>query len=225
MADASERRSWDVGRFARTLDFFDAVPVVSWVRSLVFGSTPPPPAPHIQAGEIFNFQQSNAEIKEIWGALDDVVMGGVSSSSLALTPEGALFAGNVSTDNSGGFVSVRTRNFEPGLNLSDREGILLRVKGDGQRYKFFLRDGEGWDSVAYGISFDTVADQWTDVRLPFADLRPVFRAKTLENATPLNTSSVRSLQIMLSKFEYDRQLNPHFKPGNFHLLVSAIGVY
>lgn len=225
MADSSKRSAWDFGRFVQTLDFFEAIPVVSWVRSLVFGSTPPAPAPQVRAGEIFNFQQPDVQLKDIWGALDDVVMGGVSSSSLTLTPEGALFTGTVSTGNSGGFVSVRTRNFEPGLNLGGREGMLLRVKGDGQRYKFFLRDGEGWDSIAYGISFDTVADQWIDVRLPFADVRPVFRAKTLDDAAPLNTESVRSLQIMLSKFEYDRQLNPHFKPGNFHLLVGAIAVY
>ncbi|MEM9155388.1 MAG: CIA30 family protein, partial [Cyanobacteria bacterium P01_F01_bin.33] len=148
MTRSSRRRTWNLGRFVQTLDFFEVIPVVSWMRSMMFGSTPPPPTPQIQAGDIFNFQQPNAEVESLWGALDDVVMGGVSSSSLRLTANGALFTGNVSTDNSGGFVSARTRNFEPALDLSGHVGILMRVKGDGQRYKFFIRDSEGWDSVA-----------------------------------------------------------------------------
>jgi hypothetical protein len=54
---------------------------------------------------------------------------------------------------------------------------------------------------------------------------PVFRAKTVKNGPSLNSSQIRSLQLMLSKFEYDGALNPHFEAGSFALLVQAIAVH
>ncbi len=44
-----------------------------------------------------------------------------------------VFRGLVSTDNSGGFASVRCRNFEPALDLGAYEGIEMRLKvGEGE---------------------------------------------------------------------------------------------
>ncbi|MBD2597263.1 CIA30 family protein [Nostoc spongiaeforme FACHB-130] len=174
---------------------------------------------------IFDFTHPSAELRNIWGALDDVVMGGVSSSNIQLIDNAALFAGNVSTANSGGFASVRTKNFDPPFNLSGYTGVELRVKGDGQRYKLFLRPDATWDGLGYSYSFDTVANTWTNIRIPFAELTPVFRAKTVKDAPPLNTSRISSFQLMLSKFEYDGALNPKFTPGGFCLQVESIKAY
>lgn len=79
------------------------------------------------------------------------VMGGVSESSLRIVPgageaaesggataAAAVFAGEVKTSNSGGFVSVRTRKMSPPLDLSTYDALRLRVKGDGNRYKFSM---------------------------------------------------------------------------------------
>lgn len=174
---------------------------------------------------LFDFTQPTQDIKEAWGALDDIVMGGVSESSLRIIPDGALFTGFVSTANSGGFVSVRTRNFEPPLNLSEYQGIQLRVKGDGKRYKFIIRCNEGWDSVAYCYSFDTVYNITTTIQIPFEKLIPVFRAKTLKDGKPFDQSQVYSFQLMLSKFEYDGDLNPKFDAGIFQLQIESIKAY
>jgi len=57
--------------------------------------------------------------------------------------------GNVSTNNSGGFVSVRCKNFEPALDLAAYEGLKLRVLGNGLRYKCIIRTDAGWDGVGY----------------------------------------------------------------------------
>lgn len=219
-----ERQSWDAGRFLQTLSFFESIPVVSWLQHMVFGSTPPPP-PQPQAGLIFDFSQPSSTLNQVWGALDDVVMGGVSASSFQMQDSAALFTGTVSTENSGGFASVRTRNFDPPLNLTGHSGIELRLKGDGQRYKFLVRDEDSWDSLAYTYSFDTVPNQWIEVRIPFNLMSPVFRAKTVADAKGLNTARIRSLQLMLSKFEYNGALNPNFQPGEFRLSVRAIAVY
>jgi Complex I intermediate-associated protein 30 (CIA30) len=214
---------WDLGRFLQTLTYFEAVPVFSWVQKM-FGAAPSPP-PQPQSGVLFDFQFSTSALEETWGALDDVVMGGVSASSIRKGPEGAEFFGNVSTSNSGGFASVRTRNFNPPLNLSQSLGLEIDLQGDGNRYKFLLRDGESWDSIAYAYSFDTIAGEWQRVRIPFAELVPVFRAKTVGNASGLDAGSIRSLQVMLSKFEYDGQLNPHFQPGSFSLTLRSIQAF
>jgi hypothetical protein len=152
-------------------------------------------------------------------------MGGVSASTLQQEAEGALFTGYVSTANSGGFASVRSRNFEPPLNLGRKMGLEIKLKGDGNRYKFLIRDEDSWDSIAYAYSFDTTAGTWMTIQIPFAELVPVFRAKTVKGAPGLNPSRVRSLQLMLSKFEYDGVLNPYFSAGSFTLLVQSIAVY
>ncbi len=180
-------------------------------------------APNTQL-ELFDFTQPDINLQATWGAVDDVVMGGVSESGIRLADGYALFSGNVSTDNSGGFASVRTRNFEPSFNLSNYRGIELRVKGDGQRYKLFLRTEAKWDGVGYAYSFDTIANEWITIEVPFQDLVPIFRAKTVNDA-PLDTAQICSLQLMLSKFEYDKALNPRFKSGLFSLQVESISAY
>ena len=152
-------------------------------------------------------------------------MGGVSESDIRLERDRAVFSGNVSTANSGGFASVRTRNFSPPWDLSGYEGIALRVQGDGKRYKFIIR-GEGkWDGIGYCYSFDTLHNCWTTITIPFAELIPVFRAKTVPDAGPFNASQVYSMQLMLSKFEYDGALNPKFQAGMFSLEIESIKAY
>ena len=174
---------------------------------------------------IFDFTNPNADLKETWGAIDDVVMGGVSQSKIRFTDNEAVFSGIVSTENNGGFASVRTRNFEPPLDLSDYEGIEVKVIGDGKRYKFITRCEGKWDGVGYSYSFDTVYDFPTTIRIPFKDLIPVFRAKTVSEASSLDSSKIYSMQLMLSKFEYDGELNPKFEAGSFKLEVEYIKAY
>ena len=173
---------------------------------------------------LFDFANPNADIKETWGAIDDVVMGGVSKSNIRLADGKAIFLGIVSTDNNGGFASVRTRNLEPPLDLSEYEGIELKVIGDGKRYKFITRCEGKWDGVGYSHSFDTVDNFATIIRIPFQDLIPVFRAKTVSDAQ-FDRSKIYSLQLMLSKFEYDGELNPKFEAGSFRLAVEYIKAY
>lgn len=221
---SNNRAQWDAGRFLQTLAYFEVIPLISWLQKMFQGGSVAHPEPRDDRGNLFDFTRP-AEINSIWGALDDVVMGGVSASSFQLGDEAALFTGNVSTANSGGFASVRTRNFDPAIDLSSYQGIELQVKGDGNRYKFLMRDDDKWDSIAYSHSFDSVADQWIRVQIPFAELVPVFRAKTLSQADPIHSQNIRSLQLMLSKFEYDGALNPKFSPGTFRLEIRTIAAY
>ncbi|KAK6124178.1 hypothetical protein DH2020_042087 [Rehmannia glutinosa] len=208
---------------------------------------------------VFGFED-NLSRELPWGALDDVVMGGVSESTFLIDPNGGengrptgIFRGVVSTANNGGFTSVRTKNFSTPEDLSAYDGLELRVKGDGRRYKLIIRTSRDWDTVGYTTGFDTVKDQWQSIRLPFSSLRPIFRARTVSDAPPFNPSEIISLQarihenflfffssshlysaqyidmqllqLMFSKFEYDGKLNPTFAEGPFQLPVSSIRAY
>ncbi|XP_059436014.1 protein HIGH CHLOROPHYLL FLUORESCENCE PHENOTYPE 173, chloroplastic-like [Corylus avellana] len=180
---------------------------------------------------LFGFEDNN--LRELtWGALDDVVMGGVSESTFQIDLTGSevggptgVFKGVVSTANNGGFTSIRTKNFSVPEDVSAYEGLELRLKGDGRRYKLIIRTSRNWDTVGYTASFDTVADQWQSIRLPFSSLRPIFRARTVSDAPPFDPTSVISLQLMFSKFEYDGKLNPTFVEGAFQLPLSSIRTY
>lgn len=171
---------------------------------------------------VFDFSDGDVSA---WGTLDDVVMGGVSQGNFFLRDQKAVFAGSVSTDNSGGFSSVRTQNFDPPFDFSGWTGLRLNVQGDGQRYKVILRNSDGWDSPGYIYSFDTTADTPLAIDVPFDQLVPTFRARSLPDAPPFAPRQVFSFQLMLSKFEYDKQLNPQFTAGPFQLVMSSIGVY
>eukprot|EP00878_Enallax_costatus_P006301 GHUV01006605.1.p1 GENE.GHUV01006605.1~~GHUV01006605.1.p1 ORF type:complete len:707 (+),score=173.74 GHUV01006605.1:310-2430(+) len=175
---------------------------------------------------------TDADSADRWGALDDVVMGGVSESSMVFDRTGGeggaavlVFRGIVRTENSGGFVSVRCKNFQPVLDLSAYEGIQLRVKGNGLRYKMIIRSDTNWDGIGYCRSFDTTDGEWQDIFLPFSEFIPTFRARTLRDGTTLNPASVASVQLMLSKFEYDGELNPKFKTGFMELPIASIKGY
>jgi len=220
------RQPWDARRLFQTLGYFRVIPFIGTLPWLA------PVAPMTSSFNsnaispiFFDFRDPRQDLRETWGAVDDVVMGGISESQLIFGDGTALFTGLVSTANSGGFASVRTRNFSPPVDLSAFQGIDLRVKGDGQRYKFLVRTTQSWDGLAYSYAFDTQANQWMAVRIPFADLRPVFRAKTVTDAAPFRASQVISFQLMLSKFEYDGALNPSFRPGPFQLQVETIAVF
>ncbi|ELR96214.1 CIA30 family protein [Gloeocapsa sp. PCC 73106] len=183
--------------------------------------------PHLRSDErlLFDFTNPNQDVKEFWGAVDDVVMGGVSESQIRLVRDRAIFSGNVSTANNGGFASVRTRNFSTPLDLSAYKGISLRLQGDGKRYKFIMRCEGKWDGIAYCYSFDTIYNFSQTIDIPFSELIPVVRAKTVPEAGVFDSSKIYSLQLMLSKFEYDGALNPRFAPGIFGLEVETIKAY
>ncbi|KAL5732149.1 hypothetical protein ACHQM5_004802 [Ranunculus cassubicifolius] len=186
----------------------------------------------LQKGKLVFGFEDNVAAELPWGSLDDVVMGGVSESTFQIDPTGSesggptgLFKGVVSTSNNGGFTSIRTKNFSEPEDLSAYDGLELRVKGDGRRYKLIVRISPEWDTVGYTTGFNTVKDQWQTIRLPFSSLKPIFRAKTVFGAPPFDPSNIVLFQLMFSKFESDGKLNPTFVEGPFQLPVSAIKAY
>jgi hypothetical protein len=117
--------------------------------------------------------QANAQVFEYfaparhdWVFVTDGVMGGVSAGE-AVVAEGAVrLTSDVSTQNNGGFIQVRTR-FGGGWP-AEAEGLTLRMRGNGEGYYVFLRTTElrrPWHS--YRASF-VAGEGWAEVSLAFA---------------------------------------------------------
>jgi monofunctional biosynthetic peptidoglycan transglycosylase len=149
-----------------------------------------------------------------WMIVNDGVMGGLSESELQLSDQGTIiFQGNLSLENYGGFASVRSVPYRFGLEAYD--GISLRVLGDGRRYKLRLRTDVNIDGPAYEAEFDTIANTWTTVNIPFQTTTPTYRGRLIKDLPPLSGNRVTQIGLMLA----DKQEGP------FRLEVDWIRAY
>ena len=144
---------------------------------------------------LFDFQA--ASNSTAWQIVNDDVMGGVSTSRFqVLTNGGAVFSGVVSLENNGGFASVRSSPVRENLNGCD--AFVLRVRGDGRRYKFTVRTESGFNAPNYQAEFTTKRGEWEDHRLAFKDFVPTFRGRILTDVPPLNPAKVASVGFLIS---------------------------
>ena len=113
----------------------------------------------------------------IGSIVNDDVMGGISSSSFKLSKAGhGIFQGDVSTENNGGFASVRYNMDE--MNIKASTVIRIRVKGDGKNYQFRLKNKTS-DYFSYITTFSTNG-QWQIIELKLKDFYASFRGRKLE---------------------------------------------
>ena len=148
-----------------------------------------------------------------WRAVDDVVMGGVSSSAFEPASPGiARFHGVVSLQQGGGFASVRT-DPRP-WPTTGATALRLRCLGDGHTYKCTLRVDDGFDGVQYQARFTPRPGEWTEIDLPVTAFTATFRGRPLPDVEPLRPERIRRLGLMIS----DRQAGP------FQLLIDWIEV-
>ena len=134
-----------------------------------------------------------------WSAVDDAVMGGLSSSRLLFDAAGhADFSGTVSLANNGGFASVRTAPGDyaaPGALL-----FRLSVRGDGRRYKLNLRTDDAHDGASYQAAFTPLGGEWSEVLLGLDAFAARYRGRPI-SAPPLDPARLRRLGLMIA----DRQ--------------------
>jgi NADH dehydrogenase [ubiquinone] 1 alpha subcomplex assembly factor 1 len=143
-----------------------------------------------------------------WRPIDDVVMGGRSSSVMLAGDAVGIFAGEISLERGGGFASVRRR--DESIDLSACDAIELRVCGDGRRYKLNLRTSDCFDGVVYQAEFATQPGTWLTAALALGELAPRFHGRPAAGA--LDRARVTSLGLLIS----DRQAGP------FRLELSSI---
>lgn len=160
---------------------------------------------------LFSFEDKADEPR--WVAVNDGVMGGRSRGGPVVTEGVLTFSGVLSLENNGGFSSVRTvgRDFD----FSDATAVVLRVRGDGRPYQLRLATDARFRGIAvsYGGEFATEAGQWTEVRVPLADLRPSAHGFALQGP-PLDAARIRELGLLIG----DK------REGPFRLEVDWIGL-
>lgn len=129
----------------------------------------------MESNIIFDFNKKS-DLKK-WVIIDDIVMGGKSSGSIELSPQGhGVFKGKVSLDNYGGFSSVRNR-FQRKW-ITDFTKIVLKIKGDGKNYQFRMRANSD-DYYAYIYKFTTNGD-WQEIDITIKNMYPSFRGRKLD---------------------------------------------
>jgi NAD(P)-dependent dehydrogenase (short-subunit alcohol dehydrogenase family) len=170
---------------------------------------------------------------QAWRRMDDVIMGGSSSSAWRLvTSSGApgeptawgMWSGDLITEG-GGFCGCRCDGLA--LDLSGADGLVLRLRGDGQRYKLNLKTAlyDGKPECTYQAVIDTSSvapGAWGDVKLHWHQFVPVVRQVEDPDRPALDPATVRSLGFVLSKFEFNGLPNYRYKAGPFSLEVQSI---
>jgi NADH dehydrogenase [ubiquinone] 1 alpha subcomplex assembly factor 1 len=161
--------------------------------------------------ELFRFDTA-ASVAD-FAPIDDRVMGGRSASRLRHDAAGhAVFEGEVSLQDGGGFASVRSRALALGDALAAT--CVLEVLGDGKRYKLNLRTDELFDGVSYQAAFEPPPGVWARRRLPLASFVPHWRGRPVEGVPALRPGSLRQLGRTIA----DRQA------GKFALALRSIAL-
>ena len=111
-----------------------------------------------------------------WVIVNDVVMGGKSTSTFKLNADGnGVFAGEISLDNNGGFSSVRYRLLK--INTKAYSKIVIKLKGDGKKYQFRIKSNSS-DYYPYIATFST-SGEWQEIEIPLKDMYPSFRGRRI----------------------------------------------
>ena len=131
---------------------------------------------------------------EPWYAINDDVMGGLSSGGMTMTGQHLHFHGELSLQNNGGFASVRRLASE---DYAHSPGLRLTVKGDGRRYQLRLRQDGNLDGVAWRHEFLTDGSVQVIV-LHFPDFEPVIRGRLVKNAGTIDPAHIKQLGFLIA---------------------------
>ena len=115
----------------------------------------------------------NQDSSQYWQYISDRTMGGISDGKATLEQDGEIFfarlTGNVSTENNGGFIQLRSRfsfaNFEKdGKKI---KGVRLNVRGNGETYHIFIRTSETQSYRDFYLASFKANSNWEIIDLPF----------------------------------------------------------
>ncbi|UCE95047.1 MAG: CIA30 family protein [Flavobacteriaceae bacterium] len=154
--------------------------------------------------DIFDFSDENAS--NGWFIINDGVMGGLSKGSFSVDNNNAVFQGNVSTENNGGFTMVANRFDE--RNMESYNKFRLKLKGDGKNYQFRVKSNSGQE-YSYVAEFSTNGE-WQEITIPFNTMEPRFRGRSLnmpnfegikmqEVAFLIGNKKMESFELKISK--------------------------
>jgi len=149
-----------------------------------------------------------------WYIVNDDVMGGVSAASGDFTEQGNLhWYGEVSLENNGGFVSLRSP--EGSVDLGRKKGLKIRMKGDGRNYGFTMRDVTYFNGISYTYYWPTKPGEWMEVEVPFSKIEGCYFGKPDPRVKPFAPETIKEVGVIL----YDGNA------GAFDVEIDWIDVY
>lgn len=166
-----------------------------------------------------------------WDTLNDTIMGGSSQSRCSASSEGLRWQGQLISEG-GGFISCRSPQWRPPLDLSAFSGLTLQLLGDGRRYKIALACSDLITGLSAGLpgglrwvsGFDTQPGQEETITIPFASLRPSVQARPLGLPLRFQPKRIERIQLLHSRFDDDGGSNPGYRAGALDLLIRSIAV-
>lgn len=156
-------------------------------------------------------------------AVDDRVMGGSSVSSLAPDDGFAVFGGQLVCER-GGFASVRTDGRDTRWTMPGTKGMAVVCRGDGHTmFKLSLRMDPRVDGVAYQQDFIPPAGrEWRACELPWYGFCASWRGRIVPEAPGVDVTQIRSVGLMVSKWDDHGVPRKEVRTGPFRLEVRAI---
>lgn len=160
--------------------------------------------------EILVLAEFDSELSvDAWYVQNDTVMGGVSSSDLSWSDGDLIFSGNLSTDNNGGFTSMRGPIL-PFIPSSGLTAISVVAQGDGRTYLMQIRT----DTDSYVQRF-TPGETMSGTTLKISGFTATdWRLSPIPDRPPLVSEAVRQVAVYL----VDKQV------GEFVLRLRSISI-
>jgi len=135
-----------------------------------------------------------------WQIVDDRVMGGRSQGGFTVNSEGlGVFEGYVTTENNGGFSSLRY-NFNA-IKTSGFKSVVLKLKGDGKSYQFRLKSSSN-QQHSYIHTFNTTGIDQVII-IPLELLVPTFRGRRL-NLPNFDADQIEQIAFLIGNKTNER---------------------
>lgn len=150
-----------------------------------------------------------------WQPVNDTVMGGESVGVVDYLDTVAVFEGTVSTDNNGGFVSLRSPVADYDLSLFTE--VEISYKATGHNFKLVLADAMAWWMPTFEAEIAPTTDEWTTTVVSLYDFQQYEMSGygdqgTGTEMTPEYLSEVLRIDLM----------NKEFADGDFVIEVDYI---
>ncbi|WP_318509594.1 CIA30 family protein [Photobacterium leiognathi] len=130
-----------------------------------------------------------------WTAVNDNVMGGISTGKLSYDGQLSLFTGELSFANNGGFSSVNRALTSLNNNIN---AVKLTYLGDGRTYQLRFTTWKDGYRTNYKHEFVTVKGQQQSKIFYLSDFKAVFRGRLLSDAPALVPEDIKQVGFLIA---------------------------
>lgn len=150
-----------------------------------------------------------------WAPVNDTVMGGESIGVAEYSDSAVIFEGMVSTENNGGFVSLRSP--VASYDLSEFTEVEISYRAQGHNFKMVLADRMAWWLPTFEAEIISTTDEWTTTTVSLYD----FEQYEMTGYGDTSTGEVMTAEMLSNVIRIDL-MNVEFADGEFELEVDYI---